>query len=209
VKAWNIFLNVVIVAGVICGVTACDDDGTYVNAACIDTVSNIKLDNSACSPDYGAPIGSHSWAYHSYRYDEPEIPVYYIGSPVERNYYVYQRPARVNVTHISAPQMTRPAGAPLGLTHVSEPSQSFLTDKRMDKVRAAKPELVERAKNPNIQRGGFGNPAAKVATAPAPNRSLNSPAPGRAPVTATKAPATGPKPTPAYRPPTPPTKIGK
>lgn len=170
---------------------ACDDDGTYVNAACVDTVTNVALPNSDCSPGYGAPLGTHSWAYSSYHYDQQEVPVVYVGAPIQRNVYVFQRPARVNVNHFSAPAPTRPPG--VTDASVQEPTQSFLTDKRMADVRAKRPELVERARNPNIQRGGFGLPNAKATNAPVPSRTLNSPAPGR--VTPPKVPtATASKP---------------
>lgn len=152
---------------------ACDDDSTYSNAACVDTISNVRLDNSECSPNYGDPIGAHSWAYSSYRYDEPYQEIVYVGQPMPRNIYVYQRPAKVNVTRISAPQPLRVPGTTA--TSVREPSQSLLTDKRMV---TKKQEEIKR--NPDVIRGGFGLPSARVTAAPVPTRTLSSPAPGRA-----------------------------
>lgn len=165
--------------------SACSDNSTYADAACVDTISNVRLDNSACSPNYGGPIGTHSWAYSSYGYNQQTVPVIYVGQPVPRTTYVFTRPSRINVSHISAPAPIRPPGSTSAT--VLQPSQSLLTDKRMASVRAA---------NPNIVRGGLGVPGARPA-APAPNRTVNSPAPGRAPAvapkpTAYKAPASKP-----------------
>lgn len=189
-KIWRkTILGFALVLGTAPAVAACDDNSTYADAACVDTQTNIRLPNEQCSPDYGAPIGYHSWAYSSYGYGQQEVPVIYIGQPVQRDVYVLQRPARINVNHISAPAPTRPPG--VTATSVSEPSQSFLTDKRMASARATKPELVQRGANPGIQRGDFGVPSAQPSAVPPPVRTLNSPAPGRA----TTPTSTTPKPT--------------
>lgn len=142
--------------------TACDD--TYANAACIDTQTQIQLPPSACSPNYGAPIGYHSWAYSPYSSDD--VDVVYVGSRVP-NTYVLTRPRNLDVTHIAVPAPIRPPGVPASVSTVKQPSARV------------------------IQRNGFGG--IKSPTAPVPNRTLNSPAPGRAasppPAKAPSAPA--------------------
>lgn len=160
-KTWLALAAIPVLAG-------CTDNAMYSQAACIDSATYVRLDNSACSPNYGPPMGTHTWAYNSYRYDDPNIPVYYVGQPVPRTTYVLTRPSRITINHISDPAPVRPAGSKA--VSVQQPTQSFLTDKRMAPARAA---------SPNIVRGGLGVPGARATNVPVPNRTLSSPAPGR------------------------------
>lgn len=150
--------------------TACDDGDTYAQAACIDNITSEVLDNSACSPNYGPPLGSHSWGYHDYPYDDDGVDVFYVGSHVPRDRFVYDRPRNISITHIEAPSLRRAPGA-IGDTYRA-PSLAFEKDGRNDALRKANPDRV-------IQRGGLGIPGATATAAPIPKRTLDSPAPGR------------------------------
>jgi hypothetical protein len=182
------------------------DDNLRDDALCIDN-NYVRVPDDRCSPlgDDGW-FGGYGWVHHPYPVTADYLDVVYVGYPVDRGLYALARPSNVRTYYIDRGRF--PAYPPPGVRAVSVrvPTVAYVNKTKSNPAFAGKPPafapivvpankpLPTAAKvgpppNPNVFRGGLGVKGSG-SSGPAPNRSLNSPAPGRTTTTAPAAPKT-------------------
>jgi len=152
------------------------DDHYYATAVCVDG-NGIRVPDNYCPIGDGITNAGYGWDYHEYRDTDPVVNVVYVGYPVDRTLYTPTRPRRVPTLNIDRGRFPEvPTAADAGATQAQVPT-------------------IAAERKSTITRGGLGvSKDARNAEAPAPVRTLDSPAPGR-------------KATPAPLPPPPPKRV--
>jgi hypothetical protein len=175
-------LGLCVLIGVLAALISCGndqpDDHYYAAAVCVDQNTGIRVPDNYCPIGDGLDNQGYGWNYRQYRDTDRDIDVVYVGYPVDRTVYVHDRPRRVPTINIDRGRYPeRPATvAAAGAT-----TAKVVT-------------VAEERRSATVTRSGLGTKTGRAAEAPAPNRSLDSKAPGRAgeatPKPLPKAPAT-------------------
>jgi len=150
------------------------DPHYYAAAECVSDVTSIVAPNDYCPIGDGVSNQGYSWAYREYRDTDHDIEVVYVGYPVDRHIWVHERPRRVPTINIDRGRFSpAPPAAAAGAS-----SARVVT---IAEERKAATAVTASTGSSTVTRGGLGvSRSARNAEAPAPARSLDSKAPGRA-----------------------------
>ena len=166
----------VILFGVLALVAGCGssgpDDHDYAAAVCVDP-NGFRMPDTYCPIGDGITNQGYGWVYREYRDDTPDVDVVYVGYPVDTHVWVHDRPRRVPTLNIDRGRFPE---RPVTVSTAGATSARVVTIAEERKPASA------------VVRGGLGvSKGGRNAEAPQPNRTLDSPAPGRK-IAATPAP---------------------